>query len=489
MNLNKVAFGKTNNLYNTVAPFHPDSKFPELPFDEISDEKNEPYALIRNLFFLNGFDIENYNTPNWNPLKHLVSPETTVVIKPNFVLSINQGGYSLDGVVTHPSIIRAAIDYCFIALKGRGKLIVADAPQMDCNWNELMAYQSIHSIAEFYKRTFNFTIEIIDLRNFELIDYTLTAAHSNRRKLQGDPNGSVVINLGKHSEFFGIENENYYGADFDESKTKKHHHGEIQEYCVSKTILEADTFISIPKLKVHKKVGVTLNMKGLVGINTDKNYLIHYRTGSTKIGGDQYPSNTNIKDKFLIEVKHYILNKTLSKQSSVKYLFFKIAQYPYRKIFIKILNISSETKLYDSGNWHGNDSAWRMTIDLFKIIHYCDKNGIIQKNIQRKFLSIIDGIVGGENNGPLAPTPKESKCIIIGENLLATDAVATRLMGFDLTKIKQFEAFKKPNNFDFGLSSTDDIKILTAIPEYENCFKSDSTFLNFAPHPGWKNYM
>jgi len=39
---------------------------------------------------------------------------------------------------------------------------------------------------------------------------------------------------------------------------------------------------SIPKMKVHGKVGVTLNLKGLVGVNTDKNYLIHYRVGTPK---------------------------------------------------------------------------------------------------------------------------------------------------------------------------------------------------------------
>lgn len=55
----------------------------------------------------------------------------------------------------------------------------------------------------------------------------------------------------------------------------------------------ADVFINLPKMKVHKKTGVTLSLKNLVGINADKNWLPHYSGGSPRNGGDQF-SNINI---------------------------------------------------------------------------------------------------------------------------------------------------------------------------------------------------
>lgn len=58
---------------------------------------------------------------------------------------------------------------------------------------------------------------------------------------------------------------------------------------VSKTILSADVIMSVPKLKVHKKVGVTLNTKHLVDTNTNKTYLVHYTLGTPREGGDQLP--------------------------------------------------------------------------------------------------------------------------------------------------------------------------------------------------------
>lgn len=60
-------------------------------------------------------------------------------------------------------------------------------------------------------------------------------------------------------------------------------------------------FISVPKLKVHKKVRVILNTTGLVGINTNKNYLIHYTLGTPEEGGDQFPSKVlSLREELIV---------------------------------------------------------------------------------------------------------------------------------------------------------------------------------------------
>ena len=61
-----------------------------------------------------------------------------VVVKPNFVLSRHSRGGDLFSIITHPSVLRAVIDYVYKALEGEGSIIIADAPQMDCNFQELM---------------------------------------------------------------------------------------------------------------------------------------------------------------------------------------------------------------------------------------------------------------------------------------------------------------------------------------------------------------
>ena len=46
-------------------------------------------------------------------------------------------------------------------------------------------------------------------------------------------------------------------------------------------------------------------------------------------------------------------------------------------------------------------------------------------------LSIIDGVVGMEGNGPVAGTPVSSGVAVAGTDPLAADTIATELMGFD----------------------------------------------------------
>lgn len=49
----------------------------------------------------------------------------------------------------------------------------------------------------------------------------------------------------------------------------------------------------------------------------------------------------------------------------------------------------------------------------------------------RPKLSIVDGIVGMEGDGPIMGTPKHAGCVIVGRNATAVDATATRVMGLN----------------------------------------------------------
>lgn len=483
-----VAIGITIPFYNTNPPFHPHIPYPELPFSEFSANLNLPYHLLRDLLHNLGYDSQNFGKKEWNPFGSFIKPEQTVLIKPNFVQHYNASGGDLFAVITHPSILRAIIDYCFIALKGIGRIIIADAPQMNCNWKQLMEALKLDTIQEFYHSKFNFNIEIYDLRNFFLIDPQQPAYSKNRERSLGDPLGSVIVNLGQLSSFYGLPSENYYGADYDRNETISHHHGETHEYCVSKTILSADVFISVPKMKVHKKVGITMNLKGLVGINTNKNYLIHYRLGLPNKGGDQYPHGQKIADNFVINMQRWLFDKALAKQTQWGDLAYKIALKVYRMFISPVRKVSVSTIIHDSGNWYGNDTTWRMTADLAKILFFADSKGKLHNSLQRSIFCVVDGIVGGENDGPLAPEVKPCGCLVIGKNPFVVDMVATRLMGFSIRKIRQFDLiFNK--NWNFSINSLSDIEVLLC----GNKIKGESFFdpswrdpiFCFKPHPAW----
>ncbi len=486
--MNRVAAGLTESAYNRTPPYHPDRVFPECRFREQSAEPNPAYALLRDLFFALGYDAVRHGSADWNPLGHLIRPGDTVVLKPNFVLDCNQSGDDLFASITHPSVIRAVIDYVYIALAGRGRMIVADAPQMDCSWDKLAAAVRLDTIQDFYRERFGFAIEVCDLRNFELIDARQPAFSSNRRTRPGDPAGSVVVNLGRKSAFYGLPSENYYGADYDRRETIARHHGETHEYSVSRTVLDADVFISLPKMKVHKKVGVTLNLKGLVGINTNKNCLVHYRLGSPSQGGDQLPDSSAAYDATLIRGQRKLFDVLLARQNRFADATYKILRAAYRTFIKPFRPISNDARSLDAGNWHGNDSAWRMTADLAAVIHFAGSDGSIGITPRRRLLSVVDGIIGGDREGPLAPTARPAGVLVAGENLLAVDLVTARLMGFDPRLIKTFSIMRS-NDWNFGMPDFQSLEIIFAGSRLDPATFFSAGWLcpvpPFTPHPGW----
>ncbi len=490
--MHPVAFGVTVPAYNPEPPFHPDTPFPELPFAEVSSWPNWPYGLLRQMFATLGFDSEHLGTAQWNPLGHLIRPGQTVLLKPNFVASANASGQDLFAVVTHPSLLRALVDYAYLALRGEGRIVIADAPDMGCQWDDLMAAQRLDAIQAWYQKRFRFPVEVYDLRTFAMRDPHQYAYASNRVPRPGDPAGHTLINLGRRSAFSGLPSQNYYGADYDRTETIRHHHDDIHEYSIANTFLRADVVISVPKMKVHKKVGVTLNLKGLVGINTNKNCLIHYRVGSPSRHGDQLPDGLPTGDQLHIRIQRWLYDRTLARQSRAGDQVYAACRAVYQRLVKPFRPISRETKALDGGNWHGNDSAWRMTADLAKILFFADAAGELHDTPQRKLFCLVDGIVAGDRLGPLEPDARRCGCLVAGEHPLAVDLVTTRLMGFDPRKLRQFDLLSDPA-WDFGLRSFSEIAVRCGprlIPgeEFLSADRRDPYF-GFTPHPGWKGHI
>jgi hypothetical protein len=87
-----------------------------------------------------------------------------------------------------------------------------------------------------------------------------------------------------------------------------------------------------------------------------------------------------------------------------------------------------------------NDTTWRMTCDVYNLfVRDLPRN----RKKPMRFLSVIDGIRGGDTDGPHFPCPISPGVIVTGEDLLATDLAAVRLMDFDdgqIQYLRQLEA-------------------------------------------------
>lgn len=132
------------------------------------------------------------------------------------------------------------------------------------------------------------------------------------------------------------------------------------------------------------------------------------------------------------------------------------------------------------------DYAWREIADLARIVTFADDMGKIRDVARRDFFCFVDGIVGGENNGPLDPHPKPCGCLVVGENPLATDMVATRLMGFDIKRLRQYDLMLQGKE---EFPSTDRIEVIADGDRMPGTRFFDSGDRNpmfgFRPHPSW----
>jgi len=472
-----VAVHRGEAFYARTPPFHPGEAYPELPFpDAVGTEPNPAYAGVRAAFHLLGLDAARFGTRDWNPLGELIRPGSSVLLKPNMIRESHlQRPQEWEQIITHGSVVRAVADYVAIALAGRGRIQIADAPQTDSDFQLIAARMGLAEVARFYGDRSPLAIEILDLRSthWRSRDGVILA----RSAAAGDPAGTTEVDLGRRSSFYGLPPRVYYGADYDIEETNRHHHGERHAYMFSTSALAADVVINLPKLKTHKKCGVTLSLKNLVGLNGNKNWLPHYALGAPEQGGDQYAASGGRR-----RVEMHLLNRLKPLLTRSSPLLLELA----RRLKLLGARVFGDTEaVVRSGNWHGNDTTWRMALDLARILLYASPDGAIAPAPRAGYLSLIDGIIAGEGNGPMSADARPAGLVIAGGNPAAVDWVATQLMGFDPARVKIVSEAFAPAELPLAGFSPAEIE-LHAPPELSGLLSAERVpWPAFRPHFGW----
>jgi uncharacterized protein (DUF362 family) len=479
-----VAWRGMSAEYCSQPPFSPSHGYPEYSLEHLSSgEHNPAYEAVRGSFQLAGLDAGRFGTREWNPLGDLIHAGETVLLKPNMVHQRHpRDAKGWRYVITHGSVIRALADYVWKAIGPRGKIILADAPQTDASFSEIARLLGLEEIQEFY-RARGLTLEVLDLRQEEW--KTRGEVVVERRKLPPNPYGAMAFDLGDASELVDHRGSgHYYGADYDAGVVNRHHSDGRHEYLIAGCAVQCDVVFSLPKWKTHKKAGITASLKNLVGVNADKNWLPHHTEGSPSLGGDEHP-NPDLKHR--TERKMVSAVRGLSRRvPGLGPWVHRVARRAGKQVF------GDTEETIRSGNWFGNDTIWRMCLDLNKIVFYGNPDGSLREsgreNRKRHYV-LVDGMLAGEGRGPMNPDPVPAGVVLFGIHPPSVDAACAYLMGFDPDKIPIVARSFECSNLSLSDHEWHDVVLRSNFPDWDKSLPEVSNTFHFEPHFGWKGHI
>jgi uncharacterized protein (DUF362 family) len=412
---------------------------------------NRVLSAMRALFAGAGLDRARYGRPDWNPLADLIPARARVVVKPNWVTHANAAGAGLDCLVTHTAVLHAILEY--VVKTGPASVIVGDAPVQGCDFERLMAATGAREMAASF-RSRGIDVEIKDFRA-ALPAWRSTVATGPTGTT---PEGFILYDLAGASALEDVVSpERFRVTMYDPDAMRQSHGRGRHQYLVARDVMAADVVISVPKLKTHKKACLTGALKNPVGINGHKAFLPHHRKGGSETGGDCYRGGSPVKR--VVEDLLDAMNRP--RRPVVRPLVSAAAR----------LGMAADRVLGGDGNfegsWSGNDTVWRMCLDLHHVLLRGRLDGTLADRPQRRLLTITDAIVAGQGEGPLAPTPIELGLLTFGTSPAAVDWVHAVLMGCDPERIPLTrEAFRKRPR-PLTAFSPDDIRVSvdgTAVP-------------------------
>lgn len=351
-------------------------------------------------------------------LRSIVPCGATVLLKPNWVTDRNEGVGGTVELYTHREVLLAVLDLVLAARPS--SVLVGDAPIQSCRWDRLVDHDLERAVLA---RSASSGIPV------GVLDFRRTIMRRSRSAVsvapdQRDRSRYVLFDLGHDSLLEPITKvaPDFRVAAYDQRALAAVHRLGRHQYLLCREAFDADVVVSLPKLKTHCKAGLTGALKNLVGLNGNKDYLPHHRLGGTSRGGDSYAGESVFRR--LAEAFEDAANMRLGKRGHVSLDLVNRT--------LRFLGGGAETM---GGAWHGNDTCWRMVLDLNRILAYGDANGRMHDERQRRFYSLTDAIICGEGDGPLRPTARPLGVVTFASSPSAADEVHALLLGLDPDRI------------------------------------------------------
>jgi hypothetical protein len=153
----------------------------------------------------------------------------------------------------------------------------------------------------------------------------------------------------------------------------------------------------------------------------------------------------------------------------------------------------------ETGSWYGNDTIWRTCIDLNRILLYASREGEFEgrepdSTPRRRVLHVVDGIVGGDGDGPLVPRPRPSGVVLCGANSAYVDLAAAALMGLAWKRIPLIlGAFAPQRGVALAAGDPGDLELVSDAPEWSGTLPDGGRplpkNLAYRPAPGWEGVL
>jgi hypothetical protein len=155
-------------------------------------------------------------------------------------------------------------------------------------------------------------------------------------------------------------------------------------------------------------------------------------------GGDCYPGGSQVK----LALEHIADRQNLATSYGRGMLWHALAYGLSR--FARLQG----DRLGIDGSWSGNDTIWRTCLDINRALLYGKPDATMAQTVQRRVIHIVDAVVAGQGNGPLAPDPLPMGLLLASESAVAMDWVGAHLLGYEPAKIpivwRAFEKFRWP---------------------------------------------
>jgi uncharacterized protein (DUF362 family) len=427
-------------------------------------------ALVRDALLQGGLGRADPDAP----LADIVPAGGTVLLKPNWVHHENASGRGLECLVTDPSFVVAVLREVDRAKPGR--IVIGDAPIQGCRFDRLVTAEW----RERFAGAAGCPVEIVDFRRTRLVgDSLFEGVVSDLRP----PDRYVLFDLARDSLLEPISRRPgrfrvvMYNPD---EMAAKHGPGRHQ-YLLAREPFEADVVISLPKLKCHKKAGITGALKNLVGVNGNKDYLPHHRVGGSRWGGDCYEGFAPLKriSEFLLDGANRRINRPAYRRWAG--LAARMAQAHDR------LWRGGDGNL--EGSWHGNDTVWRMSLDLNRLLRYGRADGTIGDAPLRTVYSITDAIVAGEGAGPLAPAPVPLGVVTFASSSAFAEVVHAALMRFDHRRVPLIREAFAPFRYPIAEGRPEMVEAVCGGRRLELDELAEKIGVHFDPPAGWKGRL